>query len=73
MSKEAWFVKVGYTYVPCQWRAYAFMFVSVAVLLGSLSIFVLIDAFWAIPVSLGSFLSLAFFTILVADRHSRKA
>jgi hypothetical protein len=73
MSNEAWFVKAGYTYVPCQWRAYAFMFVSFAALVGSLSLFLFIDAPWAIPVSLGSFVALSVLTIFVADRHSRKA
>lgn len=72
MSKEAWFVKTGNAYVPCQWRGYAFIFGSFAALMGSLGIF-LIDAPWAIPVSLGFFLALSVFSVLVADRHSRKA
>ena len=73
MSNEAWFVKVGYSYMPCQWRGYAFIFVMFLALVGSLSIMILTDERWTTPVSLGSFVALSLFSLVVAERFSRKA
>lgn len=77
MSERPWFVKTGWAYVPCHWKAFALIFASVAAFMASLAILRLLAVLLEAPSI--SYLSIVPFAVALlvvlrtAERHSQKS
>ncbi len=76
MPEEPWFVKIGWSYVPCHWKGFAFITALVALFLTSVGILhllaELLNTPWISDLSVASFAAVLLVGLRTAERHSRK-
>ena len=74
MSDDSWFVKVGWSYVPCHWKGFALICALVAVFFASFGILrllaVLLSAPWISYLSVVAFAVVLLLGLRTAERHS---